>query len=748
MAKGWAMVASPSAKSVLAHKLLALSNVTNNSMGSAAAPPKHNFWRSPMAKTSLVHRFTQVLLNPSKEVSKTKVADKEEDEEEEDLAPSPASKRTSRRQHRLRLEMDVERLHERLQQERELHSALANAITRAAGAFSTFPRNLPVYAQELLAEVAMLEVAVFNLEEQMIGLEMQIQHERNERVCCTVGQRASPLPSKAKGSWQQMTKDHQPHKVIDLAERPTFQERMPDRSMEPDCEDRIVQSKHTALQSTDRQSSASTSEIIADQLEEEEASGQSSRSDRGEHQISSTQETSILHRCMESDAEGSNNICQTSQECATDVSGHVLPDDALRDTNTPINRSGVGITKFKLHHEHIPKEKVNDNGGALSSCIGNNIQGKLDRLWKQPNRLSQEMVSCMIGIYCHLADPSEAGKQITADNLPSPSSPFGRVTSSSFSSQSDLDLSNVSFARSPPNEPKVEEQSVQSDVDPYRTHEKLEWGDIGKYSSAVEVSWMSVGKEQLEYAADALRLFRSLVEQLSRVDAISMRHNEKLAFWINIYNALMMHAYLAYGVPKNDVKYFSLMQKAAYTVGGHFFNAMAIEHVLLRGKAPTYRPQIALLLALHKVKIPEGASKFAISRPEPLVVFALSCGAWSSPAVRIFTPENVQVQLQAALQDYVRASVGISHHGKLLIPKLLHCYAREVNMHKATGETDEGCALAVWLSSFLPAREATLVLDAVQQHAGRPQLPLSALISVQPFNFRLRYLFLHQLETH
>ncbi|CAN1162784.1 hypothetical protein LINPERPRIM_LOCUS32308, partial [Linum perenne] len=36
---------------------------------------------------------------------------------------------------------------------------------------------------------------------------------------------------------------------------------------------------------------------------------------------------------------------------------------------------------------------------------------------------------------------------------------------------------------------------------------------------------------------------------------------EKFAFWINLYNALIMHAYLAYGVPRSDLKLFSLMQR-------------------------------------------------------------------------------------------------------------------------------------------------------------------------------------------
>ncbi|CAM8958870.1 unnamed protein product [Rhodiola kirilowii] len=55
---------------------------------------------------------------------------------------------------------------------------------------------------------------------------------------------------------------------------------------------------------------------------------------------------------------------------------------------------------------------------------------------------------------------------------------------------------------------------------------------------------------------------------------------------------LKKQAYLAYGVPKSELKLFSLMQKAAYTVGGHSFSAAAIEYVILKMKPPVHRPQI------------------------------------------------------------------------------------------------------------------------------------------------------------
>jgi hypothetical protein len=35
--------------------------------------------------------------------------------------------------------------------------------------------------------------------------------------------------------------------------------------------------------------------------------------------------------------------------------------------------------------------------------------------------------------------------------------------------------------------------------------------------------------------------YRNLVERLARVNPAELSHNEKLAFWINIYNAMIMH---------------------------------------------------------------------------------------------------------------------------------------------------------------------------------------------------------------
>ncbi|KAJ4844497.1 hypothetical protein Tsubulata_006338 [Turnera subulata] len=353
-------------------------------------------------------------------------------------------------------------------------------------------------------------------------------------------------------------------------------------------------------------------------------------------------------------------------------------------------------------------------------------------LWDHPNLLSEEMVRCMKNIFMSLADTALPSKLSASENLSSPVSPRGHLSSSSWWSSSDRSMIS-SWVQSP----QVDIQSnsdvlaLENAFDPYRVRGKLSWVDIGNYSLATEVSWMSVGKNQLEYASGALRRFSILVEQLAKVNPIHLSCNERLAFWINLYNALIMHAYLAYGVPRSDLKLFSLMQKAAYTVGGHSFNAAAIEYVMLKMKPPIHRPQIALLLALHKLKVSEEQRKSAIDSHEPLVAFALSCGMYSSPAVRVYTAKNVREELQEALHDFLRASVGVSNKGKLLVPKMLHCFAKSF--------VDDS-NLAVWISHYLPPNQAAFVEQCISQR--RQSFLASRNCGILPFDSRFRYLFL------
>ncbi|KAF5759717.1 hypothetical protein HanXRQr2_Chr16g0744661 [Helianthus annuus] len=120
-----------------------------------------------------------------------------------------------------------------------------------------------------------------------------------------------------------------------------------------------------------------------------------------------------------------------------------------------------------------------------------------------------------------------------------------------------------------------------------------------------------------------------LLEKLALVNLTSLTHQEKLAFWINIYNSCMMNALLEHGIPETPERVVELMQEAKINVGGHLLNAFSIEHFTLR------LPCHAKYTSLKGFKNDEltARSIFGLELSEPLVKFALSCGSWSSPAV-------------------------------------------------------------------------------------------------------------------
>ncbi|CAN6200682.1 unnamed protein product [Urochloa humidicola] len=359
--------------------------------------------------------------------------------------------------------------------------------------------------------------------------------------------------------------------------------------------------------------------------------------------------------------------------------------------------------------------------------------GITGNVWNNPNQLSEEMVRSMKDIFLHLSASSKI----------SPKAPFANSSSSAehLSGSTLTSLSDSSVIASVLRSPSVDlhyDDGIIDEVknfDPYNVNGKEARRDIGSYCSVTEVSWMHIGNEQLEYASGALKKFRFLVEQLSKVDPTCMDCDERLAFWINLYNALIMHAYLAYGVPENDIKLFTLMQKACYTVGGQSVSAAEIEFVILKMRTPVHRPQLSLMLALHKFKTSEKLKKYSIDNTEPLVLFALCCGMFSSPAVRIFSAANVRRELQESMRDYIRASVGINDKGELIVPKLLQSYAKGIV---------EDSLLADWICRHLTPEQVAAIQDTSSSHKQRLFGVRS--FSVIPFDSRFRYLYLFEQQ--
>lgn len=141
-----------------------------------------------------------------------------------------------------------------------------------------------------------------------------------------------------------------------------------------------------------------------------------------------------------------------------------------------------------------------------------------DHLFECPSKLSEEMVRCMAFIYCSL--------HRVASNRAKKKGSFPEVKL--------------------PQCGPVEEQ-------------------CGGGKAMLEIHCISTSNGQFSRASFAINNYRVLVEQLERVNVSKMEIDSQTAFWINVYNALLMHAYLAYGIPHGSLRRLALFHK--YSAG-------------------------------------------------------------------------------------------------------------------------------------------------------------------------------------
>ncbi|CAM0905253.1 unnamed protein product [Alopecurus aequalis] len=313
---------------------------------------------------------------------------------------------------------------------------------------------------------------------------------------------------------------------------------------------------------------------------------------------------------------------------------------------------------------------------SLADYLGTNVA---DHIPETPNNLSEEMVRCMAGVYCKLADPPLVHHRAAS------SSPTSSFSSTSVVSPQYLgDMWSPNCRREATLDSRL--------INPFHVEGLKEFS--GPYNTMVEVPSISRDRRRLSEVDDLLQTYKLILHRLETVDLRRMVNEEKLSFWINIHNSSLMHAYLKHGIPQSHLKKTSLLVKAECRIAGRTINAAAIQGLVLG--CSTHCPGQWLRTLLQprlKSRVSKAGGQwqaFAINRPEPLLRFALCSGSHSDPAVRVYTPKRLFQQLEAAKEEYIRATVGVrppehQHRhrgggGKVVLPKLVEAYARDVGL--------------------------------------------------------------------
>ncbi|XP_057769008.1 uncharacterized protein LOC130989036 [Salvia miltiorrhiza] len=310
------------------------------------------------------------------------------------------------------------------------------------------------------------------------------------------------------------------------------------------------------------------------------------------------------------------------------------------------------------------------------------------------NRMSQDILNCLISIFVRMS--SSRRKTMELSSL----APKALLC--------EKDVAESSFR------------------DPYFNSSELKRRDIGVYKHVHVIEANQVDLNRRCSASFLMRRLRILLDKLACLKLEGLSHQQKLAFWINIYNSCVMNAFLKHGIPESPDMIMAQMQKATINVGGYVLNAVTIEHLILR--LPYHLKYTCTKSSMNNEK--EICKAFGLEWSEPLVTFALSCGCWSCPALRVYSASRIESELEAAKRAYLQAAVGISAaSNKLVVPKLLDWYLLDF--------AKEMEALLDWICLQLPDE---LKSEAVKCLDRKDKETLSNLIEVKPYNFSFRYL--------
>ena len=233
--------------------------------------------------------------------------------------------------------------------------------------------------------------------------------------------------------------------------------------------------------------------------------------------------------------------------------------------------------------------------------------------------------------------------------------------------------------------------------------------------------------------------------RLRRLHPHALSVDQRRAAWINIYNALTLHAIVAAsasaGAPLRSVTDVPRFWAAhAYRVGGHALSLDDIEHGVLRGN----RPHPASLRGAHWGSAdPRGALSVPL---DPRVHFALVCGAAGCPAIRVYSADNLERGLSAAAAAFCDGCFRVSDGGGVRTSQLVQWYGADFGdtqvaaLRTLVGYMSPGAAREALQGALEAARDAAPGLlqraaNAVQPASRLPRGPVA--IEFTPYDWSL-----------
>lgn len=221
------------------------------------------------------------------------------------------------------------------------------------------------------------------------------------------------------------------------------------------------------------------------------------------------------------------------------------------------------------------------------------------------------------------------------------------------------------------------------------------------------------------HGSEEFARYLRIVEELQRVEILDLSREEKLAFFINLYNMMTIHAILILGHPDGALERRKLFGEFKYVIGGSTYSLSAIQNGILRGNQ---RPP-------YNLKKPFGAKdkrlKVALRYPEPMIHFALVCGTRSGPALQCYSPGKIDEELLDATRNFLRSGgLVIDLTAKTAhVSKILKWYSIDFGKNELE--------VIKHVSNYLDPTDSAILLDLLSSSELK--------ITYQPYDWGLNY---------
>jgi len=200
--------------------------------------------------------------------------------------------------------------------------------------------------------------------------------------------------------------------------------------------------------------------------------------------------------------------------------------------------------------------------------------------------------------------------------------------------------------------------------------------DLRRIINALKAEAFDVERGRVDYArlrtSPAYAEYRQCAARLRGFDpAMLSRREERLAFWINLYNALIVDAVIRFGVRRSVNEAPGFFWRAAYAIGGQRYCSFDIEYGILRGN----RGHPAIPGAHFGSRDPRLA--YGLERIDPRIHFALVCAARSCPPIGVYDAERIDAQLDWAARAFINnGGVEVNRSaGEIRLSQIFRWYA-------------------------------------------------------------------------